>query len=90
VSATFNGGAEAIWSINEELNWKNNYSKMYPAGAARMIETVTSLELPKSEDGNYVLTLRPLDPGVVIYKVVVDNGGYEPSYLKMDESPYKR
>jgi hypothetical protein len=55
-----------------------------------MIETVTTLALPHSTDGMHVLTIRPLDPGVVFYKVVVDDGGYEQTYLKMPESLYKR
>jgi hypothetical protein len=90
VSASFDGGNEKTWNINDQLTWKNNYSKMYPAGAARMIETVTTLALPHSADGMHVLTIRPLDPGVVFYKVIVDDGGYEQTYLKMAESPYKR
>ncbi len=90
VAASFKGGKEKVWNINKDLNWANNYSKMYPAGAARMIETSKILTLPESEDGTYELTIRPLDPGVVIYKVVVDNGGYERTYLKMNESPYNR
>ncbi|MDD2256481.1 MAG: glycosyl hydrolase 115 family protein [Bacteroidales bacterium] len=90
VAASFVGGAEKTWNINSELTWKNNYSKMYPAGAARMIETSTFLTLPKSDEGTYTLNIRPLDPGVVIYKVVIDNGGYERTHLKMDESPYNR
>ncbi|NLX25914.1 MAG: glycosyhydrolase [Lentisphaerae bacterium] len=90
VAASFDGGAEKSWNINVDLNWKNNYSKMYPAGAARMIEASTTLELPNSADGSHTLTIRPLDPGVVINKVVVDNGGFERTHLKMPESPYKR
>jgi hypothetical protein len=90
VAASFDGENEKVWNINDQLTWKNNYSKMYPAGAARMIETVTTLALPHSTDGMHVLTIRPLDPGVVFYKVVVDDGGYEQTYLKMPESLYKR
>jgi hypothetical protein len=90
VSASLDGGAEKTWNLNDQLTWKNNYSKMYPAGAARMIETVITLALPKSIDGSHVLTIHPLDPGVVIYKIILDNGGYERTYLKMSESPYKR
>lgn len=90
VAASFDGGKEKTWNINDQLTWKNNYSKMYPAGAARMIETAAWLQLPVNTDGIHVLTIRPLDPGVVIYKIVVDNGGYEQSYLKLLESPYKR
>ena len=62
---------------------------MYPAGA-RMIETVTTLSLPNIADGIHVLTIHPLDPGVVLYKLIIDDGGYEQTYLKMPESPYKR
>jgi hypothetical protein len=91
VVASFDGGSEKTWNINVDLNWKNNYSKMYPAGAARMIETSTMLELPKiADDGTHRLTIRPLDPGVVIYKIVIDNGGFERTHLKMPESPYTR
>jgi hypothetical protein len=88
VSATFEGRTSKIWNINDQLTWKNNYSKMYPAGAARMIETVTLLELPESADKTYILTIKPLDPGIVLYKVIIDLGGYEHTHLKMDESPY--
>lgn len=90
VAASFEGGKEKIWNINHDLNWENNYTKMYPTGAARMIESSIFLPISKSEDGIYNLTIRPLDPGVVIYKIVIDNGGYEPTYLKMQESPYNR
>ena len=63
---------------------------MYPAGAARMIETVTTFTLQKSSDDSHFLVIRPLDPGMVIYKIIVDDGGYEQTYLKMRESPYTR
>jgi hypothetical protein len=90
VTASFDGGNEQTWNINDQLTWKNNYAKMYPAGAARMIETVTTFGLPRKTDSMHVLTIRPLDPGVVFYKVIVNDGGYEKTYLKMPESPYKR
>ncbi len=87
VAASFNNGEEIIWNINEDLNWANNYSKMYPAGAARMIETLTTFAWPKNQP-IHTLTIRPLDPGVVFHKIIVDNGGYERTHLKMSESPY--
>jgi hypothetical protein len=90
VSAGFDGAAIANWNINEDLTWANNYSKMYPAAGARIIETTTTLTVPKREDGLYTLTIRPLDPGVVLFKVIVDDGGYENSFLKMRESPYAK
>ncbi|WP_281297524.1 glycosyl hydrolase 115 family protein [Flavobacterium limnophilum] len=90
VAVSFQDKTERILNINKDLTWANNYSKMYPAGAARMIETTVTLALPKTSDEFYTLTLKLLDPGIVIYKVIVDLGGFEQTHLKMDESPYKR
>ena len=90
VAALFEGASEKVWNINDELTWQNNYTKMYPAGAARMIETSVTVALPKTTDGSQVLSIKPQDPGVVIYKVIVDTGGYEQTYLKMPESAYTR
>jgi len=90
VAVSFNGGNEKLLNINDDLTWKNNYTKMYPAGAARIIETNVTLQLPKTTDGVYTLNIKPLDPGIVVYKIIVDCDGYEQSYLKMDESPYLR
>ncbi len=90
VAAAIDGGKEVIRNINDQLTWKNNYSKMYPTGAARIIETISTLALSKETDEMHLLTIRPLDPGIVFYKVVIDNGGYEETFLKMDESPYIR
>lgn len=90
VAASFDGGPEKIWNINSDLIWKNVYTKMYPTGAARIIETSTFLYLPKNIDGVYTLIIKLLDPGMVIYKILVDNGGYEKTYLKMRESSYTK
>ncbi|MEO7766206.1 MAG: glycosyl hydrolase 115 family protein, partial [Ferruginibacter sp.] len=90
VAASFDGANEKKWNINADLTWANNYSKMYPAGAARMIETTVNFSLPKTADGVHELTIRPIDPGVVFYKIIIDNGGYEQTHLKMVESPYKK
>jgi len=50
---------------------------MYPAGAARMIETTVTLAFPKTSDESYTLTLTPLDPGIVVYKIIVDCDGFK-------------
>lgn len=90
VKAYFDKNNSKIIGINQDLTWVNNYTKMYPAAAARLVEKVEAFTLPTNSNGNYTLKIEPLDPGIVLYKIVVDNGGYEESYLKMDESPYKR
>ncbi|MBN2684456.1 MAG: glycosyl hydrolase 115 family protein [Pontiellaceae bacterium] len=85
----FNGGAAQTVNFNADLNEKpqNIYSKFYPAVARRVVEKTVRLDLPASADGMQVLTLTPLDPGIVFQKIVVDFGGYKNSYLFMEESP---
>jgi hypothetical protein len=90
VAARFEGGDEKTWVINEDLTWANNYSRMYPTSAARLNEQQVTLKLPPPEDGAHTLVLRPLDPGLGFYKIVVDLGGYEQTFLKMNESPYEK
>ncbi len=87
LAARFEGGEEKKININSDLVWGNHYTKMYPTGAARMEIT---LMIPESADGSYTLTLSPLDPGILFYKVIVDCGGYENSYLHMPESSFQR
>ena len=88
VAVRFNSDEEKTVNINDQLTWTNNYSKMYPAGAARILEIEMTLERRETMDGTALLTIRPLEPGIVIQKIIVDEGGYENTYLKMPESPY--
>ena len=80
------GDASQTQLFNERLNEdpQNIYSVYYPTVARRVVETVS--ELPASA-GWQELVLRPLDPGIVFEKIVVDFGGYEPSFLFGTESP---
>ena len=83
------GEASQTQFFNERLNEdpQNIYSVYYPTVARRVVETVS--ELPASA-GWQELILRPLDPGIVFEKIVVDYGGYEPSFLFGTESPAAR
>lgn len=90
IKAYFDKNNSKTIGINQDLTWANNYTKMYPASAARLVEKEETFTLPASQNGNYTLIIEPLDPGIVLYKVVIDNGGYEETYLKMNESPYKK
>ena len=74
--------------MNEES--ENVYSVFYPTVARRVVEKTVKLTVPPSADGTHLLTLKPLDPGIVFEKIVVDCGGYQKSYLFMDESSNKR
>ena len=69
---------------------ENIYSIAYPTGASRVVEKTVRMKLPEAADGPYTLNFEPKDPGIVLEKIVVDYGGYEPSYLFGEESPCTR
>ena len=62
------------------------YSEFYPTIARRVVEKV--VKLPVGQGAVHELKLQPRHPGIVFEKIVVDFGGYQPSYLFMDESGY--
>ena len=64
------------------------YSEYYPAVASRIVEKV--VELPVGSGTTHELKLQPRHPGIVFEKIVVDWGGYKPSYLFMNESNYTK
>jgi len=79
------------------------YSQFYPTIARRVVESIVTLPVGKplqtaqgagttqeKEGLTHELTIRPRHQGIVFEKIVVDFGGYKPSYLFMDESAYTR
>ena len=64
------------------------YSEFYPAVARRIVEKV--VELPVGRNSIHELTLHPRHPGIVFEKIVIDFGGYKPSYLFGHESEASR
>lgn len=96
VEVNFNG------ELNEEP--ENVYRVMYPAAAARVIDMPVKLALGSAttngasangqtgDSGSSVhtLTIKPLDPGVILTKIVIDLGGYQESFLFGNESPCGR
>lgn len=91
-SIGFRGAETKTVNFNKNLNEdpKYVYTLYYPTVARRVIENETELQLPVSDDGYYTLDFKPLDPAVVLEKIVVDFGGYKKSYLHMDESKCER
>jgi hypothetical protein len=82
-------GAQPVQvNFNARLNEQpeNIYSIYYPTVAKRVVESVAQIT---GQPGTHTLTIRPLDPGIVFEKVVIDCGGYQPTYLYFDESPRK-
>lgn len=88
----FDGSKPETINFNFNLNEEpaNVYAFLYPTVARRVVEKEVKLSLPVTTDNLYTLTLKPLDPGIVFEKIIVDCGGYQKSYLFMDESPCKR
>ena len=76
-------------NFNARLNEapENIHSVYYPTVARRVVEN--KVKLPVSGSDVHVLTLRPLAPGIVFEKIVVDYGGYRPQYLFGAESERK-
>lgn len=81
------GGTPVVVNFNKNLNEdkENIYSVYYPTVARRVVESV--VEMPMGVGDMHILTLQPNDPAIVFEKIVVDAGGYQPTYLFMDESP---
>ena len=73
--------------LNEEKD--NIYTIFYPTVARRVVESVVTLPLDASL-GTHQLSFHPDDPAIVIEKIVVDAGGYEPQFLFGAESPVRR
>ncbi len=88
----FEGGELQTVNFNERLNEEpqNVYSIMYPTVASRVVESVVDFTLPAAADGKQTLVLKPIEPGTVFEKIIVDCGGYEKTHLYMDESPCRR
>ncbi|WP_317046019.1 glycosyl hydrolase 115 family protein [Prevotella heparinolytica] len=91
-SVAFEGGAEEVVNFNGDLNEEpaNIYTKFYPTVARRVVEKKIRMRLPETNSGLHMLVLKPLEPGIVFEKIVVDYGGYKESYLFMNESPCRR
>ncbi len=80
-------GEEAVEiNFNGELNEEpeNVYRIMYPTVASRVIDQTAHLKV--GEAGTKTLIIKPLDPGVILEKIVIDLGGYQPSFLFGKES----
>ena len=88
----FEGNESKEINFNANLNEEpeNIYSIYYPTVAGRVVESKATLSIENKEDGLQTLYLRPLDPGIVFQKIIVDFGGYQKSHLFMNESPCRR
>ncbi|MEH6307670.1 glycosyl hydrolase 115 family protein [Olivibacter sp. CPCC 100613] len=82
-AVSIDGGAE------QEVNINGHYrGELGEWQAKRIIETATTHLIEKP--GLHTLRIRPLDPGIVFQKILLDMGGLKPSYLGPPQSEYKR
>ncbi len=90
-AVSIDGGQPQTVNFNKTLVDRQPYmySEFYPTIARRVVEKVVDLDVPQDSD-MHELTLHPCHPGIVFEKIVVDFGGYQPSYLFMNESEYNR
>ena len=84
---SIDGGEPKEVNFNHNLNEKpeNIYSVYYPTSAGRVVDTRVKISVDSSSE-THTLTITPNDPAIVFEKIVIDAGGYERSYLFMDES----
>ena len=94
-TVSLDGGQPETINFNKTLLDKQPYmySVFYPTVARRVIEKEVTLPLETSNfklqtSNVHELTLRPQHPGLVFEKIVVDYGGYKPSYLFGTETEY--
>lgn len=88
---SFNGGEKTEVNFNEKLNEnpENVYSIYYPTVARRVVAAEATVKVPTSGKGDVILTIEPIEPGMVMEKIVIDLGGFEDSMLYGEESPMR-
>lgn len=88
---SLDGTESGLINFNRNLNEKpaNIYDIYYPTVARRVVETTVRLPMKSMEGHDHSLVFTPVDPGIVLEKIVVDGGGYHSQYLFGAESLYQ-
>jgi len=83
-------GNEQTINVNELTKWIRDgyHDQNYQWESTRINLQKVPVTVQKSADGMHTLTLSPLDPGVMIERIVLDFGGGRKTYLGEPESPY--
>ena len=81
-------GSEAVEvNYNGDLTEENQWH-MYDVVATRIIEKTVNLKADGSKSVHR-LTIRPIEPGMVLEKIVIDFGGYQPQHLFGSENAFR-
>ncbi len=78
-AVSIDGGEEQVVNINGDYRGELG---QWQAGHVITTRTVHVLK----EQGTHTLRIRPLDPALVLQKIIIDCGGLKPSYLGAPES----
>lgn len=91
-SVAFDDNTPEVVNFNGNMNEapENVYTNYYPVIARRVVEKIVKSDVTHYNDGIHTLRISPLDPGIVFEKIVIDYGGYKPSYLFGKESTKSR
>ncbi len=90
VEVSFDDGPAQRVNLNKDMDWQHCYDLMYPAGAARVIEALVAFDARSITAGTHLLHVRPMTQGLVLQRIIIDNGGYRKSLLFGKESVYCR
>lgn len=86
-AVSINGGKEEIVNFNEQYNDQKIW---WSWNAWAINETTVQQTISSSPTNRHTLRFRPLDPGIVLQKIMIDFGGLKPSYLGAPESKFEK
>lgn len=84
----FKEGEKTEVNYNGDMNEdpQNIHRTYYPVVARRVVEKKVQLPVKKDADGICYLEISPIEPAVVLEKIVIDYKGYENQYLFGNEA----
>ncbi len=88
---SIDNGTPVEVNYNGDLTEDNQWH-MYDVVATRVIDKVIDLKVTQNVQGDtnlHTLTISPIEPGMVLEKIVIDYGGYQRQHLFGSESGYK-
>ena len=88
-AVSIDGAAPVEVNYNGDLTEDNQWH-MYDVVATRVIDKEVTLSVPvTAQSGAHTLTIHPIEPGMVLEKIVIDYGGYQKQHLFGEESKIK-
>lgn len=86
-AVSINRGKEEIVNFNGQYNDQKIW---WSWNAWAINETTVQQTISSSPTNRHTLRFRPLDPGIVLQKIMIDLGGLKPSYLGAPESKFEK